>query len=51
MLYLYVMMKVNFYVADSGAYIGIISENVKSVLQDFEKKHILVGFDVMCYVS
>lgn len=26
------------------------SENAKSVLQDFEKKHIFVGFDVKRYV-
>ncbi len=33
-------------VADSGVYKGTIGENVKSVLRDFGKKHILVGFNV-----
>ena len=38
--------KSNHETAARGVHKGIIGENVKLVLQDFLKKHIIVGFDV-----
>ena len=38
--------KSNHETAARGVHKGIIGENVKPVLQDFEKKHIIVGLDV-----